>query len=117
MTADSIKLIQRIGNRTCCRNETYFTKRGTTLEAWRASAPRRQTHTAKSLPAPDAMEVCGAGDWVVMLDAGWADPSWQKDDNGLRRLRKRGVRSAVLVHDLIQIQNPEILHTVFKSGS
>ncbi len=87
----------------------YFAKRGTTIEAWRASAPKAGGTSAALPDAPDAMEVCGPGDWVVMLDAGWADPSWRNEDNARERLRRRGVQSAVLVHDLIQIQNPEYI--------
>lgn len=99
-----------IRDRKAARGDAaYFAKRGTSIEAWRASAPRAKTQAA-SQAAPNALEVCGAGDWVVMLDAGWADPSWQREDNALKRLRKRGVQNAVLVHDLIQIQNPEYIH-------
>lgn len=89
-------------------DERHFIKRGTTIEAWRASAPRLVTDTDYAKPR-SLFDICGPGDWMVMLDAGWADKSWQTADNWRHRLRARGVRIALMVHDLIQIQNPEYI--------
>jgi glycosyltransferase involved in cell wall biosynthesis len=86
----------------------YFEKRGTTIGAWRASA--ESVAKAKVTPAGfEALEICRPGDWVVMLDAGWTDAGWQGSDNPFKKLREKGVKTAVLVHDLIQIQNPEFI--------
>ena len=89
-------------------DRAYFIKRGTTLEAWQASARRALVPAAQGRPQP-AAEICGPGDWLVMLDAGWTDLSWQAADNWRHRLRARGLRIALMVHDLIQIQNPEYI--------
>ncbi|WP_025051146.1 hypothetical protein, partial [Sulfitobacter noctilucae] len=86
----------------------HFIKRGTTIEAWRASAPALADGADLSKPQ-SLFDICGPGDWMVMLDAGWADKSWQSADNWRHRLRAKGVRIALLVHDLIQIQNPEYI--------
>ncbi len=89
-------------------NAAHFTKRGSTIESWRASGMSRGTQTSQD-KLYDAHEVCAAGDWVVMLDAGWSDPSWQGGDNWRHTLRAKGVRIALMVHDLIQILNPEYI--------
>lgn len=88
--------------------EAYFVKRGTTLEVWRNFLPSSNTevHHRKS---QSIFNICEAGDYLVILDAGWADKSWQSAENWRHKLRAKGVRIALLVHDLIQIQNPEYI--------
>jgi glycosyltransferase involved in cell wall biosynthesis len=89
-------------------NEAHFTRRKTTIDAWRASAPARAAEVDQA-KTQNVFEICGPEDWLVMLDAGWADSSWQSSENWCHKLRAKGVRVAVLVHDLIQIQNPEYI--------
>lgn len=89
-------------------DEAYFIKRGTTIEAWRASARAADTALYHA-NAQSVYDICAPGDWLVMLDAGWADRSWQTADNWRNRVRAKGVKIALLVHDLIQIQNPEYI--------
>lgn len=88
----------------------HFTKRGTTIDAWRASAAPVAS-TAPNMDTQSLFDVCTGGDTLVMLDAGWADKSWQSADNWRHSLRRHGVKIALLVHDLIQIQSPEYIPT------
>ncbi len=89
-------------------NESHFTKRGGTIEGWRASSPAQTSRAPQNTPQ-NAADVCGDGDWLVMLDAGWSDTSWQGGKNWRHILHDKGVRMTVLVHDLIQMQNPEFI--------
>ena len=89
-------------------NADHFRKRNLTIEEWQASSPRRVSHTS-AFETQAAAKVCAPGDWVVLLDAGWLDPSWNAAENWRDNLRERGVKIALLVHDLIQIQNPEYI--------
>lgn len=89
-------------------DKRYFIKRGMTIETWRATAPARLAETDHT-KIRSLFDICGPGDWMVMLDAGWADKSWQSKNNWCHRLRAKGVRIALLIHDLIQIQNPEYI--------
>ncbi len=89
-------------------NAEHFRKRNLTIEAWQASSPQRVAQSPR-LETQDALEVCAPGDWVVLLDAGWLDPSWNTPQNWRDVLREKGVKIALMVHDLIQIQNPEYI--------
>lgn len=89
-------------------NASHFTKRGSTIESWRASGMSRRTQVSQD-KQQNAHDVCAAGDWVVMLDAGWSDASWQSGENWRHALRGKGVKIALMVHDLIQIINPEYI--------
>ncbi|WP_435988367.1 glycosyltransferase family 4 protein [Sulfitobacter sp. SH24] len=89
-------------------NEDHFRKRNLTIEEWRASNPSHARHKP-IFETQAASKVCEPGDWVVLLDAGWLDPSWNVAKNWRDDLREKGVKIALMVHDLIQMQNPEYI--------
>ncbi|UOA33754.1 hypothetical protein DSM110093_03850 (plasmid) [Sulfitobacter sp. DSM 110093] len=89
-------------------NADHFRKRNLTIEEWQASSPRRASHTP-AFETQAASKVCAPGDWVILLDAGWLDPSWNVAENWRDDLREKGVKIALMVHDLIQMQNPEYI--------
>lgn len=89
-------------------NAEHFRKRNLSIEEWQASHPKRAVKISRC-ETRLASEVCTPGDWVVLLDAGWVDPSWRSPNSWRDILRGKGVKIALMVHDLIQIQNPEYI--------
>ncbi len=83
-------------------NEAHFKRRGSTIAAWKASAPRAQAATV--VPHRPFFEIAQPGDRIVLADAAWSVPTAP-----LREAQGKGMSCHYLIHDLIQILAPEFI--------
>ena len=133
MTSDIAPTLERYRTRpfkygvyTCVRhfhsllgNKRHFTKRGGSLQAWRAfHADKRAEKSAPPLPPrpePRAVaDLAQPGDRVIIMGAVWGQ---EKLARALGELKvKNEVETTILVHDLIPILAPEHMYGGFSHG-
>lgn len=92
--------------------ESYFTKRGSSLEEWRAAAPQPDATPAGSAARTEPVQdILSEKDRIIILGATWGMSGF---DNHLQMLReKHGARISMLVHDLIPLTMPNHLANAF----
>lgn len=86
-------------------NKRHFEKRGTTITAWKASAPpARRAGPSPDRRFADFFATARQGDRLMLLDASWGD---DRAGKAHARAHEKGIKVYALVHDLIPIVTPE----------
>lgn len=86
-------------------NTRHFEKRGTSITAWKASAPSvRNAGPRPDRRFADFFATARQGDRLVLLDASWGDDRASKAH---ARAHEKGIKVDALIHDLIPIVTPE----------
>ena len=101
-----------IANIQCLRGvESYFTKRGSSIEEWRKGMPEVEAISIPPARSEPVSSLIRAGDQVVILGATWGMSGL---DNHLQALKdKHGADITMQVHDLIPLVMPQHLANGF----
>ena len=91
--------------------ESYFTKRGSSLEEWRAGTPEPAPVDAPPVDSAPVEEILKPGDRIVILGATWGMSGL---DQQLQMLHdQHGAHISMQVHDLIPLVMPHHLANAF----